>query len=277
MYYIEKNDKPRLFEQLFKIIKIEDNKIILPINKDDLNEKKSIKLANKTHRILQKTQSNKIVLSKELQKNEIYANVLHSYGYNIVDGRWLFEGISEKILNYITELKNIKKEETSISILVNNLTDYTLESIKILAKEYKTLNIVTNHIEKFKKIEKIIYQEYGLMITVTNNKKRSLNKSKVILNIDFPNEILNKYNIYDEAIIVNINGNIKINKKRFCGLVINDYEIKVKSIKENRKYYIKELYEAGFYKNIPFKELQDKIKKEKLEIEAVLGLNGKIL
>ena len=50
-------------------------------------------------------------------------------------------------------------------------------------------------------------------------------KSQIILNIDFPQELINKYNIYDDAVIVNLKGNIKINKKRFNGLNINNYEI----------------------------------------------------
>ena len=141
--------------------------------------------------------------------------MLYSYGYEIVDGRWLFEALSYKVLDYIVNSKDLKKEEIEVSILVNNLTEYTLANIKKIAQEYKLLNIVTNHMEKFKKIEEKIYNENGLMITVTNNKKKSLKKSQIILNIDFPKELLNEYFIYEDAIIVNICGNMKITKKRF--------------------------------------------------------------
>ncbi len=284
MYYIEKTDKPRLMEKTLKIIKIEENKLFIPINKsDELKEKQSIKLAQKTHKILEKTMSKKIVLSKEILENKTYKNILYTYGYDIVDGKWLFEAISDKILDYIIKHKEMKKEETPISVLVNDLTDYTIENLKTFANEYKTLNIVTNHIDKFKKIEDKIYEEQGLRITVTNNKKKSLLKSKIILNIDFPKELLNKYIIFDEAIIVNVNGNMKIEKKRFNGMVINDYEIVINpSIIHNydgniQKYYAKHLYEAEFYKNIPFYDFQNKIKDDKLEIEALYGINGKIL
>lgn len=281
MYFIEENDKPRILERLFKIIKIDNNRLILPIEKNEINEKILKKLVIKTKNILDKTKSKKIVLSKKLQEDEIYLNMLYSFGYEIVDGRWLFEAISCNILDYVTSLKNIKKEETEISVLVNNLTEYTLENIKKLAEEYKRLNIVTNHIEKFRKIEEKIYNENGLMITVTNNKKKSLNKSKIILNIDFPKELLNKYNIYENAIIVNICGNIKINKKRFNGIIINDYEIKLKSLEYSeinleKKYHTKDLYEADFYKNIPYIEVIKKIKKDGLEIEYLVGNNGPI-
>ena len=284
MYYIEKADKLCGINKIIKKVKIQENKIIIPENKiEELKEKQIIKLANKTDKILQKVHSKKIVLSKELYKLETYKDKLYSSGYDITDGKWLFEAISYKILDYIANKKDIKKEETTLSVLVNNLTDYTLENIKIFAKNFKTLNIVTNHIDKFKNLIDKIYDEYGVIITVTNNKRKSLIKSKIIFNIDFPKELLNKYNIFDEAIIVNINGNMKINKKRFNGLIINDYEIRInpqaiQSYTGNiENYYIKQLYEAEFYQNIPFYDFNKKVKADGLEICGLYGINGKIL
>ncbi len=163
---------------------------------------------------MDKTKSKKIVLSKILKENEEYKNILYTYGFDIVDGKWLFEVISCEVLDYIVNLENIKKEDTEISILVNYITQNTLENIKKIARQYKRLNIVTNHIEKFKKIEEELYNKEGIMIIVTNNKKKSLSKSKIILNIDFPKELLNKYNIYENAILVNIRGNMKIARKK---------------------------------------------------------------
>lgn len=300
MYYIEKADKLNVMAKIFKKIQIKENKIILPIvekeetkinakknvNKNkqkQINEKTQIKptekmqvkLAQKTNKFLQKTNSNKIVLSKEIKQLDDFVNNLYSFGYNIVDGKLLFEALSCQVLDYITSNKNIKKEETKIAVLVNDLSDYTLQNIKKLSTEYKTLNIVTNHLEKFKKVEDLIYNENGLMITVNNNKKKSLVQANLVLNIDFPQELINKYNINDEAIIVNILEKIKINKKRFNGLIVNDYEIKVNHLTD-KKYYIKELYEAEIYKGIPYLELMKKIKDDNAQIDALYGLNGKI-
>ncbi|MBR3254860.1 MAG: hypothetical protein IKF97_01330 [Clostridia bacterium] len=274
MYFIEKTDKPTAMLKLLKIIQIKEDKILLPIEKQ-INEKVQIKLAEKTHKLLQKTNSNKLVLSKEIKKFEIYVNKLHSYGYIIVDGKLLFEALETNILDFITSNKNIKKEETKLSVLVNDLSDYTLQNIKKLATEYKALNIVTNHLEKFKKLEDIIYSENGLMITVSNNKKKSLIQSNLILNIDFPQELINKYNINDDAIIVSVLDDIKINKKRFNGLIVNDYEVKTNKYIDE-KYYIKELYEAEIYNGIPYLDLMKKIKDDNVKIKALYGLNGKI-
>ena len=282
MYFIEEVDKPcNIFRKVLPKAQMKDNKIIIYGLSDNLSEKKSIKLAKRTDKILKKTKSNKIVLSKIIQENDVYKNILYTYGYEILDGKWLFEGLSNLVIDYIVNKKKIKKNECQISVLVNDLTDYTLQNIKTLATEFKTLNIVTNHIEKFKKVEQSILEENGLVITITNNKKKSLLKSKLILNIDFPNELINKYNINDEAIIINICGNIKINKKRFNGLIINDYEVSVNneiidsSVKYNlSKYYIKQIYESCFYKNIPFLDFIKKVKKDKCEIDRLYSING---
>ena len=112
MYYIENNDKPRFLESMFKIIKIEGNKLILPLKTKNINKKYLAKLARKTKKILDKTKSKKIVLSKILKENEEYKNILYTYGFDIVDGKWLFEVISCEVLDYIVNLKNIKKEDT---------------------------------------------------------------------------------------------------------------------------------------------------------------------
>ena len=61
-----------------------------------------------------------------------------------------------------------KIEKVNISILINDLTEIEFENIKQIARKYKTINIVTNHIEKFKNIAKNLESE-GIIITITNN------------------------------------------------------------------------------------------------------------
>ena len=172
----------------------------------------------------------------------------------------------------------MKKEETSVSILVNNLSENMLEIIRKIAKEYKRVNIVTNYIERFKKIEKQILEEDGIMITVGNNKKKGIAKTQIILNVDFSSKLINQYNIYEEAIIINIKENVVITKKRFNGICINDYEIKYEfpndyGIENNKKYKACELYEGQINKKQPFTEIMKKIKNDKVEIIKLIGKN----
>lgn len=276
MYYIKEIDKPSKFLKRCNWIKSENNEIILPIQGEEIKYKQAQKLSKKTKKILQKTNTNKIVLSKIIKKQKDYCNNLYSYGFDIPDGKWLLEILSCETLGYIVEKKNLKKQELMVSILVNQLSEITLENIKQLVKEYKRINIVTNHIQQLKKLEDEILEEEGIMITVTNNKKKSLLKSNIILNIDFPTELINQYQIKEDAIILNIQGNVKIKKKRFCGICINDYEIKrvqgleYEDIEE--QFWNKDIYEACFYKRQPIVEIKRKVRKDNVQIAWLQGL-----
>ena len=182
-----------------------------------------------------------------------------------------------EVLEYIIQKEKIKKQDTDIHILINDVNDNTIKLIKIVSKTYKNVYIVTKHIEKFKRIEEQILEENGTIIMIMNNKKKSLAKAKIIVNIDFPQELINQYIIYEQAIIVDCYGNITINKKRFNGLIIQNYDINIKDKNkyylENEKYFTKELYEAEFYKKQPYENVREKIQKDGINISKLFGVN----
>ena len=278
MFYIEKNDKPSWIERKINLIKVQENTIIVPI--DEKTKTKQIeKIAKKTNKILWKmTSSKKIVLSKDIQQEQQYINYLNSYGLEIADGRWLFEILLTNIVEYLIQKRKIEK--ANISILINNLTEIEFDNIKQMAKKYKTINIVTNHIEKFKKLEEQLREE-GIIITITNNKKKSLMKSNIIVNVDFPKELLNKYKINEDANIINLKGKIKINQKRFNGLNIHDYEIDFREDKKeihaySNKYYLKDLYESELYKKQGISSIMSKINADKIIIKKLILNNGEL-
>ena len=278
MIYIEKNDKPNIIEKMLKLIKVQDSTIILPIN-EKTKEKQIEKIAKKTIKVIGKiSNSKKIVLSKKMKKEEKYINYLNEYGIEIADGRWLFEILLTDIVNYIVEKQKI--ERVNISVLINDLTDKEFENIKLLAQKYTTINIVTNHIEKFRKLEQQL-QEKGIIATITNNKKKSLMKSQIIINIDFPKELINKYRINESATIVNVKRPIKITQKRFNGVTVNDYEIEYRNDICNEKFFVdkynlKDLYEAEMYKRDSFTNLRKKIKNDKVLINKLYLNNGEL-
>lgn len=281
MYYIQEADKLKILFKWFNIIQLEGDKIILPIDTKNMDSKKAERLARKTEKIFEKTRSKKIVISKKIQEQEVYMNQLYTLDLEIIKGRWLFEVLSCKVLDYILEKKQMKKEETKITILVNDLSENMLANLRQIAKEYKMLNIITNHREKFKKLEKQILDEDGIMITVGNNKRKGLSQSELILNVDFPTELVNCYTIYENAIIVNLRGNVKIQKKRFNGITINDYEVSVDKDEDfdydkKTKYRACEIYEAQMNKRQPFEEIMKQIEKDKMKITQLIGMKTKI-
>lgn len=282
MYYVQESDKPKILYKIFNIVELIEDKIILPIAKDEkIDNKKAKILALKTKKILEKTGCKKICVSKKIKEQTEYINDLRIFNIKIIEGKWLFSILINKILDYITNKNKIKKSDITISILINKLDkDYIYEHIKNIIKEYKIVNIITNNTSKFKKLEKEIYQKDGIMINISNNKKKSLVRSKIILNIDFSNELINQYNLPENSIIININNKVKIAKKRFNGININDYEIKYLNIDEfdYDKYSLyeqKDIYESQIYQNQPFEYIKRKIERDKVEIAYLQGNKNK--
>ena len=58
MFYIQKNDKPNIIEKTFNIIKMQENKLFLPITAKT-SEKQIEKLAQKTKKIISKYSNSK--------------------------------------------------------------------------------------------------------------------------------------------------------------------------------------------------------------------------
>lgn len=273
MYYICETDKPSKIAEFFNIVKLDNNHIILPIDKTNIDEKTSYKLAIKTKTILDKTNSKKLVLSKKIKEQTSYVNYLYSYNYEIVDGKWLFQVLIFDVLEYVIKKLKIKKEDIKLGILVNDISDLALYAIVELVKKYKNVKIVTNHINSFKNIEEKISEKYGILISVGNNKRKVLSKTNIILNLDFPTELINRYKINSESTIINFKGNVKIKDKRFNGLNINDYEIDWEEQVSSEKFYTKDLYEAIQYKNQPIEETLRKIKRDNIKIKELVAVN----
>lgn len=158
-------------------------------------------------------------------------------------------------------------------MLINDFTDINKEILIHIAKSIKRLNIVTNHIGKCKKIEEYLYNEFGIMLNISNNKRRSLLKSEIIINMDFAEESINKYKIYDNAIIININDKISIKSKRFNGININYYKIQIPDECELEDFQNEIVYESLIYgKN--YKYVNKEISKDRIKVNKLIGNNG---
>lgn len=213
-----------------------------------------------------------IVLSNDVKLEEKICEQLKNL--NILNGRWLFNYIAYDVIEYILQKKNKEINEAEISILVNETTDINVQNIFRIAENVKLLNVVTENISVFKQIEEKLLNEKGIMIRVTNNKKKVLLKSDVILNLDFNEEQFRKYNIPNRGIIVNVNVPIKNMRKSFNGVNVNGYNLVIPQNYKRENFDDTEMYESVLYTKTQYANIVNRIIQDNVNIKNLVGNNG---
>ena len=108
-------------------------------------------------------------------------------------------------------------------------------------------------------------------------------------------EIINQYNVGENAVIISLNNQIKIKKKRFAGVIITDYQVEFEKMDENEAlnledieqkqidFFLKEIIEEKIFEKFQklpnynrFETIQKLITKYNLKIKELYGINGVI-
>lgn len=267
-------------KKIFNIVEFsEDNgktTITLPLFKSNkIRNKKIIKIAKRINKKLYDNNIENVVLSNYLEENEILKQKLYCQNINILDGRYLFYLLIPEIIEYILKRQKVKLQNGEVTLLINDFTQNNAKIITYIAQNVKRVNIVTNHSNKFKKIEDYLYNELGVILNITNNKSKSLSNANLIINIDFPEEIINKYEINSNAIIVNIFNEIKIRAKKFNGININYYKACIPKEYQIDGFQNNLVYESSIYK-YSYENARKDIIASKIRIKKLVGINGDI-
>ena len=278
---IEKNDKNKLNQKNNnKNIKINKNKLIniIKIKKEKNKYSKLIKII----KIIKKYNFKNVILSNNLYNDDKIKDILINNKINIIDGKTLYEALLFKIVEKISIMQKTKIEKYELSILIKEKNEIRVSNIIKLAKKCKILNIITNNIKQFEKLEKYLKNKYGIILNVTTNTDKSLLNSNIIINLDYLFDEFSNINLPRKTIILNIKNNIKIYSNFFEGINITDYLIylpekynKIVNLIENINPVF--LYEAVIVEeNLIQSELERKINFDKIDIKYFLGNNGKI-
>lgn len=246
----------------------------LPLFKEkSISKRKISKFSKKIIKILENNGISDVALSEYLSGLEELKNSLYSENINILNGRYLFKCLTEEIIKYILKIKNEDIKKSEISILVNNCNEFNQNLVINLAKEVRTLNIITNHINKWSKVEENLYNNFGILLNVSNNKRNSLRFSKIIINMDFPSELINQYKIFDDAIIVNILYKVQIKSKKFNGINVNYFKVDIPQKYKIEGFINEIVYESILYKKGLY-EAKNRITEDKVKIKKLVGNNG---
>ena len=219
--------------------------------------------------------THKVVLSNYLNGQEEFVNILLNSKLKIVNNTKMYKYLLFDIIKYISNMQNKNIAEQEIHILICNTSTENIESIIHIIKQVKQVNIITNNIIYFNRLSEYFEKELGIAITVTNNKRKSLSKAKIILNIDFNDEMLNSFYINENAIIVQPNKEIRIKSKLFNGVNVCDYLIESSRFKSEiySRFDNKLLYESILY-NKNFEEVRNIFNNDNLNIINLVGING---
>ena len=260
---LKKEDMPVLLKKVMRFIfatfniatieKIDKEHLLIIVPK--VNDKKieKIKLQYK---------KDKIIFSKLLKQYQ------EKYEKEKIINEFL-----EEILDFIiekTENENIKVEMQNIYFLANEYNKKYIDIIEKILQKTKTINIVTRNLKKYMEYEEKLYDEKGILISVTNNRRKSLKNAKIIINIDFKEEELKQYSINRNCIFINCTGEKYKSIKYFDGTIINGIEVCANEIERLKEI---ELYQ-DFENTDIYVGFENE--SENVRIKNLIGNNGKI-
>ena len=280
--YIKEN---KLNKKIFWGIEIgffDNNYIISVTNK----EKKRVK--KKLIKFILKQKIDTLVFSQDLEgefKEEI-CNLLNSnFGISVLNGKKIMELMDFDIVKYILDIQKVDMKQEEIYIIFKKDNSLNLNFLKRFIENFRMTNVVTNDIERLKKVQDNLLEHDGILISVSNNKRKALKRAKYVLNMNLSKSELEKYKINRNAIIINIKENVKYEDVNFDGVNVNYFEIalpdeyveKFEQIGEKFDYV--KLYESELLSKMQQKSLENiyvKIKSDGVRIDGLIGNNGKI-
>ena len=237
-------------------------------------EKKLIKYINRN-----KEKCSCIVLSRKLKDNW---GIIENTEIPIAEGRWLFKFLVIQILEYISRCQNRNIDDFRIALVTNDNDDLITYYIKELSKKTKKLKIITPHREKFHNLEENLYYNDGIVLEISNNRRKALQEVDIIFNFGLEEDRINKYKIDENAIVINLKEKIQINSKRFAGININYYKIDFKNrfvdgLEWNKEFEKEDLYESYIYTRGNIYDIVKNITKDKVIIKSLIGTKSVIL
>lgn len=307
--YIKKADIPvKIIErvkQFLGIIKKEQYDVgtVYKIPRN-IKEKKQEKFIQKFINELKKVKIDTVVFSEEIINSNLYEGIVDEIckvNKGIVNGKRLMQYMNFDIFEYILKIQKEPMNKQDVFFMIKKDNNMDLQFLEPYIENCKTVNIVTNDMERFKKVQDNLYEKEDILISVSNNKNKALKKAKYIFNVNMTKSEMKKYKIDRNAIIINLKENVKIDDTSFEGININYFQISIPDdyiekyevfCKEN-EFDIVKIYESILLRKIQSQKAKsvmlsktdlkkrknieaDIIKKDNVKITGLIGNNGRI-
>lgn len=263
-------------------IRIFDNNYVIAVSNKKKDRKK---IKEKLARIIKKLGIDAVVFSKELE-GDFKNDICEMINIKVVNGKKLMEFMEYDIVKYVLDKQNADTKKEDIYIVFKRDSNLNLDFLKRFLENFRLVNIVTNDVDKLKNIQDNLLDNEGILISVSNNKRKALKRAKYILNINLTKEELEKYRINREAIIVNIGENVKYDEPCFDGVNINYFKISCPDEYLERFEQVGSQFNlAQMYESILLQDRVDKtkleavysrIREDNIKIVELIGNNGPI-
>lgn len=249
----------------------EEVHIVLP----EFNEKHSARYGKKINRILKKYKVSNVILSNELMKNDILKNVICSGNYYLIDGNNMFKVLIKKSIADICDIADTSVQTCKVAILVHEFSIENLNLVKYISKDVKQVVLISDNKIRYEKISEDLIENYGIVLSIFDNEYKNIARCDFVINVDFVEDELKKYNISREAIVISIKEKLAELKRNFNGIIINDIDIYFdEEYKNFRSLAICEAQIYDFKKD--FKENERRFDKAGYMINTYIGNNGSI-
>lgn len=255
-----------------------ENGVIILIPKYDFNKSNNFiknKIIKQINNKLENNNIKYVVFEEKLQslKNQI-ENI------DVLNGKYLMKNVVFEILKHIYKIKKTNIKLENIYIFLNEYTPNNISIVKMLSTKCKTVNIITENLKYFSRLEESLYKE-GILITVSNNKRKSAKNAEIIINFDFSKSSIEKYSINMNAIIINLTNEKIFFENTFRGVLINNFEICINSnlscfCDEFYGEINKKLYLESFLINREQNYISNEYIKNEAKILGLIGVRGKI-
>ncbi len=278
----------------------------LPICEKNM-EKKYEKIVEKLLLYLKKYRIKSVIFSDNLsnkgESSIIFRDEFYKRNFGQVDqNKKLMQYMPFEILEYILHLqhRDIKQEDVYFLIKKDSRMDFNF--LDKFIKNCKTVNIITNDLARFQKIQQDLYEQESIVLGVSNNKSKSLRKAKYIFNVNMNQKDLLKLKIQRNSIIIHMHPGVKYEENCFQGINVNkilitipdEYVEKLDAINaiDGDKIDIEKFYESilldkiekeknnslvqteSYIRNTYFSLANDIIQKDEIKIRALVGNHG---
>lgn len=248
----------------FDVIAIDNEKIYIDVYNGIIDKKIYTKIMKKI-----RNNNFKIVLSNKIQMKE---NLDKKYTF---DGKLLMKHMILQVINYIEQCVDYDFRAESIFVTMNDERNF--EYIQDIAGIFKDINIVTNRIKKLNRMYERLSKQSDLIVSLQNNRKKSLKRAKIIINFD--EDFFKTFYCGRNCIIINLYKDKLNMRNSFHGVVIEGIDIKYNYNKnrylEPKNYNNSIFYESCMY-SLNHKVVKEKIAKDNVKIIGFFGSRGVI-